>query len=107
MIGAVCAWGRFAKRAHGPGEWRDVVGTGGLGCAVGMARVVGIRGRRCGGVRLGGEGASRNVAVGFYGVVRWIPHSFASGSDSHHHLPARSSSPGLIARVHGAHPMLG
>ena len=47
------------------------------------------------------------IAMRPYGVGRWIPHSFASGSVSHHHLPARSSSPGLIARVHGAHPMLG
>jgi len=33
------------------------------------------------------------------------PHSFLSGS-SHHHLPLRTSSPGLTALVHGWHPML-
>src|SRR5436190_3176724 len=35
---------------------------------------------------------------------QWIPHSL-SVSRSHHHRPARSGSPGRIARVHGAHPI--
>src|SRR5437867_4262721 len=34
------------------------------------------------------------------------PHSLYSGF-SHHQRPARMSSPGLMARVHGAQPMLG
>ena len=34
--------------------------------------------------------------------MTWIPHSLALGSDSHHHRPERSSSPGLTARVPGA-----
>jgi hypothetical protein len=33
------------------------------------------------------------------------PHSFAP-SFSHHHLPARKSSPGFIALVQGSQPML-
>ena len=34
------------------------------------------------------------------------PHSLDSG-DSHHQRPARTSSPGAMARVQGAQPMLG
>ena len=41
-----------------------------------------------------------------YQPLRCRPHSFDSG-DSHHHLPARMSSPGEMARVQGAQPMLG
>ena len=37
--------------------------------------------------------------------LRWMPHSLTSLS-SHHQRPARMSSPGVIARVHGAQPML-
>ena len=86
----VCgACGRFTKRPYGCVCLR--------GTPTGYAQV-----RRC-----GGYGVRVIGAAGCYVVGRCIPHSFASGSVSHHHLPARSSSPGLIARVHGAHPMLG
>ena len=37
---------------------------------------------------------------------RCSPHSLCSGF-SHHQRPARTSSPGATARVHGAQPMLG
>lgn len=37
----------------------------------------------------------------------WMPHSLASGSDSHHQRPERSSSPGWTARVQGAQPIEG
>src|SRR5512139_503203 len=44
---------------------------------------------------------------GYSFSVLWCkPHSFCSGF-SHHHRPALGSSPGRIARVHGAHPMEG
>ncbi|CAJ8070233.1 Uncharacterised protein [Burkholderia pseudomallei] len=39
-------------------------------------------------------------------IVMCSPHSFVS-RDSHHQRPARLSSPGRIARVHGSQPMLG
>jgi hypothetical protein len=37
-------------------------------------------------------------------IEQWIPHSFGA-FDSHHQRPARDGSSGLIARVHGAHPI--
>src|SRR5471030_1372941 len=39
-------------------------------------------------------------------LVTCKPHSFVS-RDSHHQRPARLSSPGRMARVHGSQPMLG
>ena len=44
------------------------------------------------------------VRPGRYGRREWSPHSFLLSS-SHHQRPARSDSPGVIARVHGAQPM--
>src|SRR5215469_6721868 len=38
------------------------------------------------------------------GCRSWSPHSLLS-SCSHHHRPARSGSPGPMARVQGAHPI--
>jgi hypothetical protein len=35
---------------------------------------------------------------------QWMPHSL-SVSSSHHQRPARSDSPGITARVHGAQPI--
>ncbi len=57
-------------------------GVGHAGAPCGSARTATSSGRRC------------------------SPHSLCSGS-SHHQRPARMSSPGSIARVHGAQPMLG
>src|SRR5579884_3531160 len=37
--------------------------------------------------------------------VKWMPHSL-SASISHHHRPARRSSPAWTARVHGSQPMV-
>ena len=43
----------------------------------------------------------------FFTYDLWCsPHSLCSG-DSHHHLPARMSSPGWMALVQGWQPMLG
>src|SRR5215208_5728266 len=42
----------------------------------------------------------------FFDGSKWSPHSFCAAL-SHHHLPARGSSPGFIALVHGSQPMLG
>ena len=50
------------------------------------------------------EAFSSATAIGI--VVMCKPHSFES-RDSHHQRPARLSSPGRIARVHGSQPMLG
>ncbi len=49
----------------------------------------------------------RQAAPATTGIVEMCsPHSFVS-RDSHHQRPARLSSPGRIARVHGSQPMLG
>ena len=48
------------------------------------------------------DAATRTAIAG----RRWIPHSLCSAA-SHHHRPARTSSPGATARVQGAQPMLG
>ena len=53
-------------------------------------------------------GRARHIIVDKTLVYYYLckPHSLRSG-DSHHHRPARTSSPGSMALVHGAQPMLG
>ena len=48
--------------------------------------------------------AAHRAGIGLLSGVQCRPHSFTAPS-SHHQRPARSSSPGPVARVHGAHPM--
>ena len=64
---------------------------------------------RHGDARAHGHASERTRSASRTGIAtgrRCSPHSLCSGC-SHHQRPARTSSPGATARVHGAQPMLG